>query len=120
VKGSVDEGRRALIEISVRSAPDSPPRAIVAWIDTAFDGELVLPSRTIQDLKLESFGDIFAVLADGTRVTLDSYLCYIDWFGELRPLQVVAKDGATSLLGTELLDGHLLQIDFRAKSVDLD
>ncbi len=120
MKGHVDERRRALIDISIRPASDSPAKTILAWIDTAFDGDLVLPTSVIKDLGLESLRDVIAVLADGKQVTLKTYLCYVDWFGELKPLQVIANEGQMPLVGTELLDGHLLQVDYRQDSVSLD
>jgi hypothetical protein len=42
-------------------------------------------------------------LADGNRVTLESFACHVEWFGELIPAQVIGNTGKMPLLGTELL-----------------
>jgi len=52
VKGIVDEDGRALLPLTVRATEDEAPHQIVAWVDTAFDGELVVPLQEIQRLGL--------------------------------------------------------------------
>ena len=84
---------------------------MTAWIDTAFDGHLVFPLPLIQELELQSLVDTEAILADGRKVTLETFVCYLDWFGRLIPLQVIANDGKLPLLGTGLLENHILHID---------
>ena len=51
-------------------------------------------------------------LADGSFVTLASYRCHIDWFGKLVAARVIANEGRIPLLGTTLLRGHVLVIDY--------
>jgi len=60
-----------------------------------------------------------AVLADGSRVALESFGCHLDWFGATYRIQAVATDGAHLLLGTQLLAGRRLTIDYAAGTVDL-
>jgi clan AA aspartic protease len=120
VKGTVDDNRRALIEVQVGATRDGPKSAIVAWIDTAFNGGLVLPKREIELLGLNEDSLTSAILADGQLVDLPTYTCYLDWFGKSYRTQVVANEGAHPLLGTMLLDGHDLAISYRHKTVTLD
>ena len=94
--------------------------SVTAWIDTAFDGHLVFPEQLIRDLELESLAETEAVLADGKLVTLETYICYVHWFGNLIPLQVVANDGKLPLLGTGLLEERILRIDYLEKKLTLD
>ena len=56
-----------------------------------------------------------AILADGKRVTLETFICYVDWFGKLIPLQVITNDGKLPLLGTGLLDKRVLHVDYLQK-----
>ena len=91
-----------------------------AWIDTAFDGHLVFPMPLIEELKLESLADTEAILADGRKVTLETFVCSLEWFGRLIPLQVVANAGKLPLLGTGLLENHVFQIDYVNKGVTID
>ena len=82
MKGFVDDRDRALIPIRVAKGLGEEVTEVVAWIDTAFDGHLVFSRELINSLRLEALAETEAILADGSRVTLESYFCVIDWFGE--------------------------------------
>ncbi len=118
--GKVDDRDRDLVDLDLRRTPSSPGASVKAWIDTAFDGHLVFPMPLIEELKLESLADTEAILADGRKVTLETFVCYLEWFGRLIPLQVVANAGKLPLLGTGLLENHVLQIDYVNKGVTID
>lgn len=118
--GIVDERNRALIDVPVRRTLNSQQVSVTAWIDTAFDGHLVFPKRLIEELDLESLVETEAILADGRRVTLETFICYVDWFGNLIPLQVVANDGKLPLVGTGLLEKRVLHINYLDKQLTLD
>jgi clan AA aspartic protease len=120
VKGTVDDDLRALIQVQVGSTPSGPKSEIVAWIDTAFNGGLVLPRQEILRLGLAEDSLTAAILADGQLVDLPTYTCYLDWFGKEYRTQVVANEGAHPLLGTMLLDGHELSISYRNRTLALD
>ncbi len=117
--GIVDEHDRALLAIVVRKGLMSPGVSVTTWIDTAFDGHLVFPQSLITELELESLVETEAILADGRKVILQTYLCYIEWQGTVVPLQVIANDGKFPLLGTGLLAGQILHIDYVAKQLSL-
>jgi len=70
VNGTVDEFGRALVTLTIRANQDAEPTLIQAWIDTAFNGELVMPRRIIEAAQLEQTAGIEARLADGNAVTL--------------------------------------------------
>jgi len=91
-----------------------------AWIDTAFTGELVIPSETVKELGLAKSSAVMAGLADGREVVLDTFSCLVEWFGEQRQVEVVESDGLLSLLGIGLLHGRRLEIDYRLRTVNLD
>jgi clan AA aspartic protease len=119
MNGFVDEQLRALIEIPVAALPKIPKQMMQVWIDTAFNGGLVIPREQIQMLGLKKASITEAVLADGQIVELETYSCYLDWFGREYRTQVVANDGIMPLLGTMLLEKRILQIDYDAKKVVL-
>ena len=48
---------------------------------------------------------------------LETYACTFDWFGATFETQIVANDGQYPLLGTMLLSGRKLEIDYQAKTV---
>jgi clan AA aspartic protease len=120
MNGLVDGFGRALITVSIRSSDSAPPHDIEVWIDTGFNGDLVLPQRQIDALSLAPSGTVKATLADGSEVALQRYMCLINWFGATRDLEVVANDGDYPLLGVGLLTGYDLHISYRFGGVTIE
>ncbi len=118
--GYVDASRRALLEVRVQRNAESPVAPILVWVDTAFTGYFVFPKTLIESLELDQLSTTEAILADGSKVSLEAYFCYVDWFGQLTPAQVIANDGQLPLLGTELLDKRLLTVDYIKRQIALD
>lgn len=50
---------------------------------------------------------------------MESFVCHLEWFGNTYRTQAVATDGTYSLLGTQLLAGRRLLIDYTAGTVEL-
>ena len=119
MNGRVDEAMRALVDITIRRAEAEAPTVITVWLDTAFNGFLVLPHEMIKNLGLQQEAATEAILADGNRVILECFACLIEWFGELRPAQVIGNTGRMPLLGTELLNNRVLLIDYVAGLVSI-
>ena len=113
MKGLVDDAGRALLTLSVRPNANAPPMNLRVWIDTAFDGELVIPASQIQNLALSQSAAVQATLADGTEVILETFGCQIEWFGEWREVEVIGNEGRLPLLGIGLLRDRRLTIDYR-------
>ena len=117
MKGFVDNRNRALISIRAANNLKAEPVEVLVWIDTAFDGHLVFPKELISKMKLDSLVETEAILADGSKITMESYYCVVDWFGQRFPVQVIENDGKFPLLGTGLLDGRTIHISYDAKTV---
>ena len=115
--GFVDDRNRALLPIQVASSLKAEPFEALVWIDTAFDGHLVFSKELIRKLQLESLVETEAILADGSKITMESYFCVVDWFGQKVPVQVIENDGRFPLLGTGLLEGRTMLITYGAKTV---
>lgn len=120
MNGFVDDDLRALIEVRVGNRRQAQKSTVEVWIDTAFNGGLVLPRHQIERLGLEEYSSTSAVLADGQQVELATYTCYLEWFGREYRTQVIANDGTTPLLGTTLLDGLELSINYQSRRLSLD
>jgi predicted aspartyl protease len=73
----------------------------------------------IAELGLIKQSSAEAILADGHSVELETFACFLDWFGNSYETQVVANEGEYPLLGTMLLEGHRLVIDHATKTVEL-
>ena len=67
MKGIVDDELRALIEVSIGSEPDGAKSSVMVWVDTAFNGGLVLPREEIVKLGLNEYSSTPAILADGQQ-----------------------------------------------------
>jgi predicted aspartyl protease len=119
VKGFVDDKLRALLRVPVSASRDEKRSEIVVWMDTAFTGGLAIPRKQIGELGLVKESSAEALLADGHSVELETYSCFLDWFSNSYETQIVASDGKYPLLGTMLLDGHRLEIDYKARTVEL-
>ncbi len=116
--GFVDQ-LRALIKVQVGPKSGNTKSSVVAWIDTAFNGGLVLPRVEIERLKLKECSSMQAILADGQQVELPTFTCYLEWFGKEYRTQIIANEGTYPLLGTMLLDGYDLTVSYRDKTVML-
>jgi len=119
VKGFVDEELRALLRVPVSASRDGDRTDLVVWIDTAFNGGLAIPRQQVAKLGLVKASSAEAILADGRFVELEMFACFLDWFGNTYETQIAASDGEYPLLGTMLLDGHCLDINYATKTVEL-
>jgi clan AA aspartic protease len=115
----VDEQLRALLRVPVSASRDGERTDLVVWIDTAFNGGLAIPRKKVAELGLVNEASAEAILADGRSVELEMFACFLDWFGHTCETQIAASDGEYPLLGTMLLDGHRLDINYAAKTVEL-
>jgi clan AA aspartic protease len=115
VKAWVDEEYRAMVEVHVANHASAPRQTIHAWIDTAFDGHLVMPKSVIEKLALGILADTDAVLADGSTARLRCYFCVVEWMDQLVPVQVVENSGYLPLIGTALLSLVDLRINYRTR-----
>ncbi|MGM0488381.1 MAG: hypothetical protein ACQESR_16685 [Planctomycetota bacterium] len=52
MKGVVDDKLRALLRVPVCASRDAERSDILVWIDTTFNGGLVIPRKQIDDLGL--------------------------------------------------------------------
>jgi clan AA aspartic protease len=120
MNGFIDENGRALLSVDVRPNPTSDVVAIEVWVDTGFTGDLVLPQNAIDSLGLDRSGSVDAILADGSQIELDTYTCFVNWFGEERRLEVVANEGDYPLLGVGLLLGLELRVNYHTLELTLD
>jgi clan AA aspartic protease len=120
VNGIVDQSMRALLDVPVAASKDGQRQVLTVWVDTAFNGGLAIPRQHVERLGLKQGSTTQAVLANGRSVDLETFTCHLEWFGRLYRTQVVASDGPFPLLGTLLLAGRKLTVDYRTKTVVLD
>lgn len=119
VTGRVDGQLRALVRVPLAATRNGPRHEVEAWVDTAFNGGLTLPRAMAVRFGLPKESSTEAVLADGRTVALELFGCFIEWFGNTYQTQVIAGDGTHPLLGTQLLAGRRLTVDYGAGTVEL-
>jgi predicted aspartyl protease len=119
VNGFVDDQLRALLRVPVSALRNGVRTDLLVWSDTAFNSGLAIPRKQVAALGLIMQSSAEAILADGRSVELETFACFLDWFGNTYETQIAASEGEYPLLGTMLLDGHRLEINYAAKTVEL-
>lgn len=89
-----------------------PDIQIECVVDTGFTGALALPPAAIHAMRLPFLEDMRANLANDTDIIVPVHIAVIDWHGLERRIRVLAT-GRRPLIGTALLSGDYLGIDFR-------
>jgi clan AA aspartic protease len=109
ISGIVADGH-AIVTIPFR-IPNRADFPIEFVVDTGFTDELCLPPEAVALLNLPFRYDLPANLADNSQVMLPLHKAMILWNGEEREARVFAT-GRRPLIGTALLDGYELVIQF--------
>lgn len=84
---------------------------IEAWLDTGFDGFLMLPRAEIERLQLAPSVVVIVELADGSQVEAQSYTASLEWHNQRQRIQVIETQGYV-LAGLRLLQNQELKITF--------
>jgi len=79
----------------------------------------MLSRDLIDGLDLPILGGEEIELAGNVRTWADISLATVRWLGEERDAQILVSDGSDSLIGTELLRGTRLTIDYAAATVSI-
>lgn len=109
ILGKIVEGRVVLpVSFCLAQATDL---AIDFVVDTGFNGYLTLPSPAVAALNLPLESTILARLADGSESEVPIHLAEIRWNDRVEFVTVLAT-GTKPLLGTALLQGFRLTIEF--------
>lgn len=109
IAGRVD-GLQPRVNVAFRVA-GQPDLLVECVVDTGFEGALTLPAAAVASLGLPYLAEISANLADDTDIRADVYVATIGWNGADHDVALLAL-GGRPLLGTALLDGHHLAVDF--------
>lgn len=117
ITGRLDARNQAIVEITVLGRRMSVP--IEAILDTGFDGDLCMPVQIAIQLGLELCGLQRVELADGSRKN-ELVFAGIARFGECQgEVEIALAESKDTLIGTHLLLGHVLEIDYVGKTVQI-
>lgn len=115
ILGKVNAAREPVV--ALRTAPYN--REISVIIDTGFSGALCLSPKIIHRLGFERIGREAYLLAHGRIVHANIHRAEILWFNRKRSVEVIALENRQGLLGTQMLDGCRLTVQFRKRKLSI-
>jgi predicted aspartyl protease len=106
VAGRVTERLEALAPVRLMAGGE-----VECLVDTGANCALVLPYSVVDDLGLPVVGRVDDLGLVGEETTsADIALAQVEWLGEVRYVEVVVRNDF--ILGTQLLGGAVLMIDY--------
>jgi clan AA aspartic protease len=112
--GSVRGDLEAVLRVGLAEG-----ESVECVIDTGFSGHLVLPRSVVSRLGLAVIGrEVFEMVA-GHFLTADIAQADLTWLGGARTVEAVVSEGEDALLGTAMLDGTRLTIDYVSYTVTI-
>jgi clan AA aspartic protease len=112
--GKVNRFREAVIEVKFPGGA-----SIECVVDTGFDGGLMLPRTLAEGLQIQLVGELVFDMVGGARMSAPVGLVKIEWLNEQREIEAILGKGNDVLIGTELLAGTTLTIDYTARVVTI-
>ncbi len=91
-----------------------------ATIDTGFNGDLELPEKLRNSLNARYVGKVTSALAGGQTIEEDVYLVDFPFDGDIIQADATFVTNSEILIGTHLLRGYRLQINFVSQTVELE
>jgi clan AA aspartic protease len=113
-KGLVNENLEAVLEIRLVNGS-----AIKCVIDTGFNGSLLLPRNFVETNSMLFVGSEEAELVEGITAEIETALADIKWFDEEFSARIFVSEADDALIGTEMLTGSLLEIDYKNNTVKI-
>ncbi|MFL6211704.1 MAG: clan AA aspartic protease [Pyrinomonadaceae bacterium] len=110
--GRVTAAREALLRLCPTAGETAE-----CLVDTGFTGALVLPQSLVARLNLPIVGREVFEMVGGQQFVAGVALAEIEWLGAPRTVRVIISED--TLLGTELLDGTRLTIDYIGHTVSI-
>jgi clan AA aspartic protease len=108
--GFVSPDFRPLIRCVVQGS-HGVDQEIEAWVDTGFNGAMLVPPEVIGALDLAPNFAINVKLANGAEVEMITYTATVLWNDEPRRIQLLSAEHH-ALVGLRLLQQHQLTITF--------
>ena len=117
MRGYFDDEGRPRITVSLFGSRAEVP--IEPLIDTGFDGALSVPIPLAIPLGLELHGWASYELADGTVRRDLTFQGIVHLGEETRRTEIILTEAEDALLGSELLAGYVLEIDYGNRTVEI-
>jgi clan AA aspartic protease len=88
-------------------------------IDTGFNGALCLPRWLMDELELVKVSEVSISGVGQHKEMVDMALANIIWFGQKMDVEILINDGEDQLLGSELLDGKILKVNYKTRNLSI-
>ncbi len=109
IYGRISESK-ATIPVIFR-LPSQPDFSVDFVFDTGFNGYLTLPPQAVNAMNLPVYSSTLISLADGSEALSTIHFATIIW-DDVEKVVLVLASGYKPLLGTALMEGYHLEIDF--------
>jgi len=118
MQGIIENGRHPRLRVMLAS----PTTTIdfKALFDSGFDGEVALPYFVADQLRLEIVRFAEVTYANGQKI--EEIVCEgeIFWHEERRPVEIVLSEDDQPAIGTSLLQGCWVMMDFIYNTFNID
>jgi len=113
LQGRLREDGQAVVELEI-VCRDGSSHTVPAVVDTGFNGQVSLSRRVVNefDLPLTYEGTVEVELASGDVIEEDIYSGTVRFDGQEVVAEILLTDTADNFIGTGLLIGKVLQINF--------
>ena len=116
--GSVNDRLEAVVTVRLVGGPEGWTE-VECVVDTGFIGAaLVLPRDVIDGLGLVILGHEQFDMVGGARASADITAGQVEWLGEVRSVLIIV--GEAYLVGSHLLEGTRLTIDYGQRTVTVE
>ena len=116
--GSVNDRLEPVVTVRLVGGP-SGWTEVECVVDTGFiDAALVLPRDVIESLGLVVHGHEEFDMVGGARTSADITAGQVEWLGEVRSVLIIVNE--SYLVGSHLLDGTRLTIDYGQHTVTIE
>jgi clan AA aspartic protease len=103
--------------ISIQLILRNRPTNLTAVIDTGFNGYMSVPRRLLRRSKWLAIGTEKFEIATGALVEQEIYIGEVIFDSQRGPVYSVATESQDILIGTKMLRGKTLVVNFRTKQV---
>lgn len=116
--GIIENGLHPRLRITLESP--TGPIDFKALFDSGFDGQVALPYFAADRLRLEVARFVEVTYANGQKI--EEIVCHgeVFWHGETRIVEVVLSDDDEPAVGTALLQGCMVMMDFIHNTFNID
>ena len=120
LRGWLREDEQAVVDLEV-ICRDGSKRTVSAVIDTGFNGQLSFSRHLLDeiDFSVTQIGTIEMELASGDLIEEDVYSGMIRFDGKELPTEIILTDAGDTFIGTGLLTGKVLIINFATRDVTI-